>query len=64
MEEKIELEWLARWKGSFSNPTKKPCQVMKAYINLLDILVDALDKKMCWECWPEANWPEEFAETT
>ncbi len=63
MKEKIESEWLAQWKGSLGNLTKKPRRVMKTYIDLLDITVDALDKQMCWDCWPEENWPEEFAET-
>jgi hypothetical protein len=63
MKDKIELEWLARWKGSLSNPTKKPRRAMKAYIDLLNISVDALNKKMCWECWQEDDWPEEYAET-
>jgi hypothetical protein len=31
--------------------------------DLLDIMVDALDEKVCWECGPEDNWPEEIAET-
>jgi hypothetical protein len=36
---------------------------MKTYIDLLDILVDALDEQMCWDCWPEEDWTKEFAET-
>ncbi len=60
MKDKIEFKWLAHWKGLLRNPTKKPCWVVKTYINLLDILVDALDKQMCWDCWPEDDWPEEF----
>jgi hypothetical protein len=26
---------------------------MKAYLDLLDTTVDAIDEQMCWECWPE-----------
>ena len=63
MKDKIESDWLARWKGLIGNPSRKPRQVMKAYINLLDILVDNLDKAMCWECWPEDDKPEEFTES-
>jgi hypothetical protein len=55
MKDKLELEWLQHWQGELSNPIWKPHQVMKAYINLLDILVDTLDEQMCWECWPDAN---------
>ena len=63
MKDKIESDWIARWKGSIRNPSRKPRWVMKAYINLLDILVDNLDEAMCWECWPEDNKPEEFTES-
>jgi hypothetical protein len=63
MKEKTESEWLARWKGLLRNLIKKPHRVMKTYIDLLDITVDALDKQMCWDCWLEEDWPEEFTET-
>jgi hypothetical protein len=33
---------------------------MKMYIDPLDITVDALDEQMCWDCWPEEDWPEEL----
>jgi hypothetical protein len=63
MKDKIESDWLARWKGLIGNPSRKPHRVMKAYIDLLDILVDNLDDAMCWECWPEDDKPEEFTES-
>jgi hypothetical protein len=63
MKDKIESDWLARWKGSIENTSRKPRRVMKAYIDLLDILVNNLDDAMCWECWPEDDKPEEFAES-
>ncbi len=50
MKDKIQSDWLARWKGLLGNPSKKPRRVMKAYIDLLDISVDKLDDAMCWEC--------------
>ncbi len=43
MKDKIKLKWLACWKGLLKNLTKKPCRVMKTYIDLMDILVNALD---------------------
>jgi hypothetical protein len=63
MKDQIESNWLAGWKGLLGNLTKKPRRVMKTYTDLLDITVDALDKQMRWECWPEDDWPEEIAET-
>ncbi len=55
MKDKIELEWLECWKGALGNPSRKPCCVMKAYLDLLDISVNDLDEQMCWECWPDDN---------
>ena len=55
MKDKLELEWLQCWQGELGNLSWKPCRVMKAYIDLLDILVDTLDEQMCWECWPDAD---------
>jgi hypothetical protein len=53
MKNKVEMEWLARWKGDLGNPSRKPRRIMKAYLDLLDMLVDDLDDQMCWECWPD-----------
>jgi hypothetical protein len=63
MKDKIELDWISRWKGLIGNPSRKPHWVMKAYIDLLDMLVDNLEEAMCWECLPEDNEPEEIAES-
>ncbi len=52
---KVETEWLARWKGDLGNPSRKPRHVMKAYLDLLDMSVDDLDDQMCWEYWPDNN---------
>ncbi len=52
MKDKMESEWLERWKGALGNPPRMPCCVMKAYLDLLDISVNNLDEQMCWECWP------------
>ena len=51
--DRIESEWLVRWKDSLGNPGRKPRRVMRAYLDLMDMLVDELDEQMCWECWPE-----------
>jgi hypothetical protein len=49
--DKLEHDWLERWRGALGNPSKNPRRVMRAYINYLDILVDALDNQICWDCW-------------
>ena len=51
--DRIESEWLGRWKDSIGNPGRKPRRVMRAYLDLMDMSVDELDEQMCWECWPE-----------
>jgi hypothetical protein len=51
--DKINAAWLDKWKEDLGNPTRDPCQVMKAYFDLLDTTVDNIDEQMCWECWPE-----------
>jgi hypothetical protein len=62
VKDKIESDWVTRWKDRLGNP-RKPRRVMKTYIDLLDISVDALDENMCWECWPEDNEPDDFLDT-
>jgi hypothetical protein len=51
--DKLEHDWLERWRGALWNPSKTPRCVMQACINYLDILVDALDNQICWDCWPD-----------
>jgi hypothetical protein len=53
--EKIELGWIEQWSAAVGNPTKKPCRVMKEYMDLLDLTVEDLDEQMCWDCWPEGD---------
>ncbi len=48
--DKIKVTWLKLWKGDLKNPTRNPCQVMKAYLDLLNTTVDNVDEQMCWEC--------------
>ena len=55
VKDKIESEWLARWHTAVGNLKRNPRQVMKTYLDLLDIMVDDLDEQMRWECWPEGD---------
>jgi hypothetical protein len=61
VKDRIELDWLARWRGSLGNPNRKPRRVMKAYLDLMDMTMDDLDDQMCWECWPDDNFEAEDA---
>ena len=61
--DKIKEAWLACWKSELGNPSKKPRRVMKAYIDYLDSTVDAVDKQMCWECWPEDDGGDVFKDS-
>ena len=47
----IEKDWLTRWKDRLDNPTRTPRQVLRAYVEELDITVAGLDEAMEWECW-------------
>ena len=60
--DRIESDWVARWRSAIGNPTRKPRRVMKAYLDLLDITMDDLDEQMCWECWPEDDDRESLAD--
>ncbi len=39
----IEQDWVARWKERLGNPDKTPRQVLRAYVEDLDITVARLD---------------------
>jgi hypothetical protein len=47
----IEKEWLNCWKERLGNPNHIPCQVMRTYVEELDITVAGLDEEMDWSCW-------------
>jgi hypothetical protein len=49
----IEKDWLARWKARLDNPDRTPRQVLRAYVEELDITVAGLDEAMDWECWAD-----------
>jgi hypothetical protein len=42
----IEKEWLNRWKEQLGNPTTTLRQVLRAYVEDLDITVTNLDGEM------------------
>jgi hypothetical protein len=51
----IERDWLDRWKSRLGNPDNTPRQVMRAYVEDLDITVATLDDAMEWDCWDTAD---------
>jgi hypothetical protein len=53
LRDSIEKEWLARWKERLGNPQQTPRQVLRAYVEELDITVAGLDNQMEWEYWEE-----------
>jgi hypothetical protein len=51
LRDSIEKEWLDRWKERHGNPTQTPCQILRAYVEELDITVAGLDDVMEWDYW-------------
>jgi hypothetical protein len=49
----IEKDWLVSWKEPLGNPDGTPRQVMRAYVEDLDITVALLDNEMEWDCWAD-----------
>ena len=47
----IEKDWLKRWNKRLGNPDRTPRQVMRTYVEDLDITVAHLDEEMDWDCW-------------
>jgi hypothetical protein len=64
VKDRIESDWVARWRSAIRNPKKNPRWVMKTYLDLLDITVDDLDEQMCWDCWPEGDDIDDDAANT
>ena len=52
----IEQEWLEQWKERLGNPTFTPHQVLRAYMEELDITVAGLDDEMKWETWEDGKY--------
>jgi hypothetical protein len=61
--DKLEHDWLERWRGALRNPSKTPCHIMRVYIDYLDISVDALDDQICWDCWPDDDTDDALVTT-
>jgi hypothetical protein len=51
LRDSIEKEWLDRWKERLGNPTQTPRQILRSYVEDLDITVAGLDDVMEWDCW-------------
>ena len=51
----IEKEWLDRWRERLGNPTNTPRQVLRAYVEELDITVAGLDDQIDWDAWEDDN---------
>ncbi len=49
----IKCNWVARWKEQLGNPDVTPRQMMRTYVQDLDISVAALDKEMDWNVWAD-----------
>jgi hypothetical protein len=47
----IKQEWLEKWKDCLCNPSSTPRQVLRTYVEALDITVAGLDEEMDWSCW-------------
>jgi hypothetical protein len=48
--DKLEHDWLKRWRGALGNPSKTPRCIMRVYIDFLNILVNALEDQIFWDC--------------
>jgi hypothetical protein len=53
--DKMESHWLQSWHGALGAGAKPSCRIMKAYVDLLDITVNNLDKRICWKCWSDGD---------
>ena len=47
----IEQEWLEKWRDRLGNPSSTPRQVLRTYVESLDITVAGLEDSMDWSCW-------------
>jgi hypothetical protein len=58
----IETNWVTQWKDRLDNPCRKPCQVMRTYLDNLDISEDVLDAQFVWACWDMTNEVDDASE--
>ena len=57
--DRLEQQWLTRWKDKLGMPARTPQQVMRTYCDFNNITEDFLDEAMDWECWPDLDPPDE-----
>jgi hypothetical protein len=55
LRDSIEKEWLDRWKERLGNPTQTPRQILRAYVEELDITVAGLDDVMESDYWDNSD---------
>ena len=55
----IEKEWLERWKDRLGHPSQTPRQVLRAYMEELDITVANLDDAMEWDYW-DSDYTDDY----
>jgi hypothetical protein len=61
----IKRDWIECWKDRLGNPTTTPHQLMRTYVQELDILVVALDEEMDWSIWDDYTtdtYPDDASE--
>ena len=57
--DRLEQQWLTRWKDKLGMPARTPRQVMRTYCDINNITEDFLAEAMDWECWPESEPPDD-----
>jgi hypothetical protein len=57
--DRLEQQWLTRWKDMLGMPARTPRQIMRTYCDINNITEDFLAKAMDWDCWPESEPPDD-----
>ncbi len=52
----IKKDWLAHWKARLGNPDGASRQILRMYIEKLDIMVANLNDAMEWDCWVDKDY--------
>ena len=51
---KMEEEWSANWNAKLGQPvSRRPRQVLKAYMEDGNFTMDQVDGDLDWDCWPD-----------
>jgi hypothetical protein len=58
----IESKWVNQWKEQLDNPCCKPHQVMRTYLDDLDMTETVLDAQFNWDCWDVGTDSEDLSE--